>query len=426
MSHLNRAPVIAEHDLQNLTVHGALPPGLTGTLYRNGPNPLNEAATPHWFFGDGMVHAFHIRDGQVSYRNRWVRTQYWARGTGEAAEGLPDGVANTSVLAHGGALLALEEAHLPVSLDAASLATLGTEDFGGALPPGPFTAHPKTCPATGNLVFFGYGADGFFSNTIRLGEITPSGELLWLEKITAPYGAMIHDFVVTARVIAIPLFPLIIDAARGAIDWQPERGGYLGLIDRAIGVASLRWVPAPPGFAFHMANAWDEAGMLTIDLMRAEAPQFFPAADGTQPAATESYLTRWQLDLAAPTPRITETRLTAAEGEFPRIDERFAGIRNRHVFYSSGAALCARDDLTGRETKFPLPLGDGISEPVFVPRGDSDGDGWLLAMIFRAASGTSDMAVFDARHVAAGPVALARLPVRVPDGFHGTWVGDAS
>jgi carotenoid cleavage dioxygenase len=424
MSYMNRPPVTAEHTLETVKLVGAMPPGLTGTLYRNGPNPLNEAATPHWFFGDGMVHAFRIRDGQVSYRNRWVRTQHWARGTGAPVGFLPDGVANTSVLAHGGALLALEEAHLPVALDACSLATLGTENFGGALPPGPFTAHPKTCPVTGNLVFFGYGADGVFGNTIRLGEVTQAGDLLWLEKITAPYGAMIHDFAVTAHVIAIPLFPLIIDASRGAIDWQPERGGFLGLIDRAAGVASLRWVPAPPGFAFHMANAWDEAGTLTVDLMRGQAPQFFPAADGSQAADTCTHLTRWQLNLSAP--RITEARLAVAEGEFPRIDERFAGIRNRHVFFSSGTALCAHDDATGTEAAFPLPVGDVISEPVFVPRGAAEGDGWLLATIFRAASATSDMAVFDAQDLAAGPVTLARLPVRVPDGFHGAWVGDAS
>jgi carotenoid cleavage dioxygenase len=29
--------------------------------------------------------------------------------------------------------------------------------------------------------------------------------------------------------------------------------------------------------------------------------------------------------------------------------------------------------------------------------------------------------IFDARHVAAGPVCMASLPHRVPDGFHGNW-----
>jgi carotenoid cleavage dioxygenase len=26
------------------------------------------------FLGDGMIHAFHVEDGRVSYRNRWAQT----------------------------------------------------------------------------------------------------------------------------------------------------------------------------------------------------------------------------------------------------------------------------------------------------------------------------------------------------------------
>jgi hypothetical protein len=46
---------------------------------RNGPNPqfAPRDANHHWFIGDGMIHAFHIADGRVSYRNRWVRTPKW-------------------------------------------------------------------------------------------------------------------------------------------------------------------------------------------------------------------------------------------------------------------------------------------------------------------------------------------------------------
>jgi len=33
----------------------------------------------------------------------------------------------------------------------------------------------------------------------------------------------------------------------------------------------------------------------------------------------------------------------------------------------------------------------------------------------------SDLLVLDATDVAAGPVAIARLPHRVPFGFHGNW-----
>ena len=60
-------------------VRGELPKELAGTLYRNGPNPqfAPRDSNHHWFIGDGMIHAFHVSDGRVSYRNRWVRTPKW-------------------------------------------------------------------------------------------------------------------------------------------------------------------------------------------------------------------------------------------------------------------------------------------------------------------------------------------------------------
>jgi len=36
--------------------------------------------------------------------------------------------------------------------------------------------------------------------------------------------------------------------------------------------------------------------------------------------------------------------------------------------------------------------------------------------------GRSEVCVLDARDVEAGPVARVKLPVRVPIGFHATWV----
>jgi carotenoid cleavage dioxygenase len=422
----NRSPVAVESTVTHLEIEGRIPRGLAGTLFRNGPNPVRPDPAMHWFFGNGMVHAFRVQDGAVSYRNRWVRTRFWADAAGVAGEGLPDGVANTSVVHHAGSLLALEEMHMPVALDPASLATLGTGDFGGVLPAGPFTAHPKACPVTGNLVFFGYGADGVFSDAIRLGEIGPGGALLRHGRVRAPYAAMIHDFAVTARFIAIPLFPLVLDLSRGGYAWDPGRGSFLGVIDRTKGLESLRWLPVESGFAFHVANAWDQGGRLFIDLMLSDAPPLFPGTESLPEGATSAFLTRWEIDPDAAAPQVRATRLSGREGEFPRLDDRRAGLHNRALFWTTGRAICARDDVTGDETGFAVPAGDGASEPVFVADGEAEGAGWILSVLYRGATGTSDLAILDAGDLGAGPVALARLPVRVPDGFHGAWLGAAS
>ena len=49
------APVTEEVSSAALVVDGALPPSLNGLYTRNGSNPAG-ADSPHWFFGDGMIH----------------------------------------------------------------------------------------------------------------------------------------------------------------------------------------------------------------------------------------------------------------------------------------------------------------------------------------------------------------------------------
>src|SRR5205823_14751093 len=109
-------------------VEGALPAGLSGTLYRNGPGRWEAGgqAMASVFDGDGMLSMSAIDDNQqVRYRNRYVRTKHYLgarrsrglpqRGFGTLKPGgvlanalrLPAIVANTSVVLHAGELLAL-------------------------------------------------------------------------------------------------------------------------------------------------------------------------------------------------------------------------------------------------------------------------------------------------------------------------------
>ena len=66
---------------------------------------------------------------------------------------------------------------------------------------------------------------------------------------------------------------------------------------------------------------------------------------------------------------------------------------------------------------------DGVGEPVFVPRTPdaAEGDGFLLALVYRGAEQRSELLILDAQDVEAAPLARVRLPHRVPFGFHGNW-----
>ena len=52
------------------------PSDLDGVYLRNTPNQVHQPLGYfHPFDGDGMLHRIEFRNGQASYRNRWVRTR---------------------------------------------------------------------------------------------------------------------------------------------------------------------------------------------------------------------------------------------------------------------------------------------------------------------------------------------------------------
>ena len=152
----NFAPIRMEADVGDVIIQGEVPRDLNVSYFRNGPDPqFAPRGDHHWFGGDGMLHRFHIQDGRVSYRNRWLRTVKWQL-ENEAGESLfnafnpfdsdprvagveTDGLANTNVVWHGDKLLALEEGHAPFVVDPDTLESVGTWRFDDKLD-GPMTA----------------------------------------------------------------------------------------------------------------------------------------------------------------------------------------------------------------------------------------------------------------------------------------------
>ncbi|XP_036202795.1 beta,beta-carotene 15,15'-dioxygenase isoform X1 [Myotis myotis] len=57
-------------------VTGKIPTWLQGTLLRNGPgkHTVGETRYNHWFDGLALLHSFTIRDGEVCYRSRYLRS----------------------------------------------------------------------------------------------------------------------------------------------------------------------------------------------------------------------------------------------------------------------------------------------------------------------------------------------------------------
>jgi len=446
-------PLRVEHDIATLEVEGVIPAGLHGVLYRIGPNPQFEPIQPYNpLQGDGMVHAFRIAGGRVSYRNRWVRTRQWRleRAAGRAlfstadprlndpavAGEASDGVANTNILMHAGRLLALEEGHAPIAMRPGSLETLGPFDFAGVLP-GPMTAHPKVDPLSGEMIAFANFPTRRFDGALALYVIDRAGEIAEAARIEGPWPAMVHDFAITASHVVFVVCPVTLSLERirsgaPAIAWEPALGARVGVVARANLADGARWFDAHACMAWHMMNAFDDGGAIRIDLCEQAAPAF-PTPDGrpNPDPLLQQRLARWTIDLGGGS--LSVERLSETVCEYPRIDERRTGLPYRYGFVAaeggpgtgdmSHRAIGRFDHETGALTLWRPGAGQAVSEPVFVAARPNapEGVGWLLATVFDEASDASHLAVLDAERVDRGPLARARLGHRVPAGFHGSF-----
>lgn len=185
-----------------------------------------------WFNGDGNISAFTIKDGQVSFKQRYVRTEKFVREreaqrallgkfhvpqmcieliiAGKYRNKFTDAVefkirstANTNVVFFNGKLLALKEDSPPYALDPLTLETSGLYTFGGQLPSMTFTAHPKFDPKTKEMICFGYEAKGDGTPDVCYYRIAPDGKFLETVWLCAPVVAMIHDFAVTDNWVSV-------------------------------------------------------------------------------------------------------------------------------------------------------------------------------------------------------------------------------
>jgi carotenoid cleavage dioxygenase-like enzyme len=450
----NFAPVRSEDDFADLPVTGNLPPELTGTYFRNGPNPQFDPRDPshHWFAGDGMIHAFRLANGRVSYSNRYVHTNKYVLeheagrslfGTfgnpltsDPSVVGKDSGVGNTNIVWHAGRLLALEEAHNPFEMDPKTLASRGYVDYAGRAKK--FTAHPKIDPETGEMVFFGYSAgDGFFSDDVAYGVADRTGAVTRLDMFKAPYCSMIHDFLVTKNYVAFPVLPLTGSLPRAmaggpVFAWEPDKGSHIGVMRRDADVSTIRWFTTDALYVFHPMNMWDDGDRVYAHVMEYERAPLFANADGTPGRDSSARLVLWTFDLADNSNTVKRDLIDDLAGEFPRLDERRAGLSYRHGYFAGNSKADGKvlfdciahiDHRTGKRAVFEFAPGETPGEPVFVPRAANapEGDGFLVTTLYRAAENRSDFVVFDAADVTAGPIAAAALPRRVPFGFHGNW-----
>ncbi|MHB0774243.1 carotenoid oxygenase family protein [Halomonas sp. WWR20] len=464
-------PSRVECEIHDLPVIGQLPAALEGMFFRVGPDPQyprRNGEDDPFINGDGMVSVFHFKNGKVSFRNRFVRTERFQREydaggrlfgdyrnpytDDPSVAGLSRGTANTSLLWHGGRLFALKEDSRPVEIDPITLATLGEWDFEGALTSRTMTAHPKVDPVTGELLIYGSAAKGEASPDIALYWINADGQVTREEWLMPPYASMMHDFAVTEDYIILLVMPTTSNDERlkrgGPIFvWDESQDTYLAVLSRKTQSESVRWFRGPARWAFHVMNAYNKGSFIYIDLCAAREQPFpyFPNIDGSprdKEKATPQLL-RWTLDLASDEEAFSEHMIFSQFCEVPVIDDRFAlhfytqgflGVNDfsRHISNNEAEmgfvfnTIMRIDVETGETDSYFVGEGYAAQEPTFVPLpgATKEAEGYLLSVLNNYRTQRSELAIFDAHDLKKGPIARLLMPLALRNGIHGCWIAE--
>lgn len=443
-------------------VHGELPAGFTGTLFRNGPgrNRVGPDRFGHWFDGDGMVSRITFRDGRVHYANRFIRTPKYVdetraqrivhRGFGTQRPGgmfanflrPPANPANTGLILHGGRFLALWEGGHPYELDPATLETKGEYDYDGALKRmWPFSAHGKVNPRTGEYINFGVQPGR--RTRLNIYRISPDGRVVATGHVPLARPVFLHDFALTEHHAVFFLSSIVMQdmwkflvgvrSLDDCLAFDPGLPVRVLAIDLRTMEVALDTEIAPAVF-IHFGNAYQaDDGCLVLETLR--YPDF--GADlalrdmENVDLAGGGDLYRYALDLV--TGQVREEQVPGViPGDFPMWDWRRSGQYNRYLWAATIAdngtpmffnSVQKLDRETGAVQTHDFGPGRFNMEPVFMPlhADAAEDEGFIGTLVYDYRKDLSEVVLLDAADITR-TVATATLKHHVPFGFHGLYV----
>ncbi|MFK8019558.1 MAG: carotenoid oxygenase family protein [Pseudomonadales bacterium] len=451
------SPVANELVLKDLPVEGEIPKDLNGVYLRNGPNPRFEPKGSHHFFdGDGMLHSGEFRDGEFTYRNKYVRTAdlkkkedagqeiFWGvMNSVKDSEDKPMADAsNTDVIGHrGNAITTWYLAGVPHIVDPITLETVrAAPEYVSGLGKG-MSAHCKVDEQTGELLYFDYYTE---KPHMSYGVVSAEGELRHHVPIELPGDRLMHDMGITEHYSILHDVPCFHDedalkAGRHKIRFDSSMATRFGVIPRYGASDSIQWFDFTPCFLYHVVNCWEDGDEVIMVACR-----YMPAqkADGSIDdertakmiggLVMDARLWRYSMNLV--TGETSEQCLNAdLNVEFPGYNSAMTGRRTQWAYLIDHHAKDLR--WTGIR-KMNTDTGESVgewsddhdhcwySEPWFAPADNpvSEDHGYVVVFCWNDKNRHQELQVFDARKISDGPVTRVHLPERVPQGFHACWM----
>jgi carotenoid cleavage dioxygenase-like enzyme len=190
---------------------------------------------------------------------------------------------------------------------------------------------------------------------------------------------------------------------------------------------------APPAFVYHHANAYERDGEVVVDLVAFDDERAVTGLELSNLRRDDPDLPRGDLcRYVVPLDGGEAGREVLHRGpvEFPVINYRAVnGERHRYVYLAEtdgGSSLptdVAKVDAETGTVRRWRESGTHPGEPLFVPApdGDDEDDGVLLSVVLDPEADRSSLVCLDAGTLA--ELGRARLPHRLPYGFHGQFYG---
>ena len=446
----------------DVEVEGRVPDFVRGAYYLNGPARFSRGGQRyrHWLDGDGMVCSLRFGAEAVRFTSRFVRGEklraeeeagrplFRAFGTAFKSDLLKRRVMlesplNVSVYSFAGRLLAFGEQGMPVELDPVTLETRGEFNFGGALNDvSPFAAHPKFDRVTGEMFNFGVT----FSSAepaLHLYRFDAHGAFAYRRRLPLDYPCTLHDFGLSPSYAVFYLSPYVLDMRALVVEgrtlmdslrWEPERGSRLLVVSRETGREVAR-IPVGSRHCLHFVNCFEEGERLFVDVLELDRPiydqyqtlpdLFTDVCEGLPvryvvSTARGEVVERREVEyrLAPDFPSVSPSDASLPYEDFWMLGISATGRRGRKFFDQLVRANWGAPPEVYQAPPFHYLGG----EPVFVASHGGGGCGAVICQLFDAARGESAFAVFDARDVAAGPIARLRLREPIHLGFHASFV----
>lgn len=434
------------HGFENLKLEGKIPDQLKGTLYRVGPGLIERfGKAVHPFLADGAITAVQLGNNpkgacQIVESEQYLQEQRCGKSLYDTNapfyrriyNGLTRNIkntGNTNVLSWQGKLFALMEQAKPVEFKANDLKTVATNYLG--IIKGSFSAHPHRVESLKTT--FNFGINGRYIEVFALPD---NGKIEIISRIKAPWASMIHDFIMTDKHIIFFIDPgklVIWRAILGLKDfskyfhWDENESSIIIIIPLNNPEQQYR-LEVDPFRVWHFANAYEQEDTIIVDAFRHKNIDVI-----TKPT---------QLDSDIPIPELYRFQIKPKQNqfsseamwhqpcEFPIVNPRFIGAKHRYIWMQTyqdkngNEGFAQFDTKTQQQRRWYAPDNHLVSEAIFVPRDNTEDDGWILQLIQDANIKKSYLAVFDSNTIEEEPVARLWFDHGIPATFHGVFVGE--